>query len=438
MIDHLPKQERSALWCSPGLGKTGVCLHYVNDLLTSGRSDGVLIIAPIRVCATTWPDQVENWDHSSWMKVANLRHKDGIKAWEEGSADIYLINPEMLPKIVAKLIKGRKKLPVDTLIIDEISLASNPTSKRFNSIRPHLKHFARRVGLTGTPVPNSHLDVFAQTRLLDDGERFGTSFYKFRSEYFESDYMGFKWTLRKGAKEAIDAKLSDLCLVMLGDDWLDVPECSTIDVDVSLPPDALKMYRTMEKDLLVQFDKADVEAMSAAVLVGKLLQFSSGSVYDENKDVRVIHDAKTKALLKIRKDLKNEPILVLVNYIHEKERLLRDIPGAELFDEKRLADWKAGKIKTWIANPRSLSHGIDGLQHGGRTIVWYTPTYSWQDYTQTNARLVRTGQSSETRVYRLLGSGTIDHAVIEAIRAKGENESGLMQAVKNLRRLRDF
>ena len=435
MIEHVRERTESALFCSPSMGKTVVILDVISDWLLNGHSKGVLIVAPIRVCSITWPNQIRQWDHSSWMRVAHLRTKEGLQAWKNGSADVYLINPEQLQKLVP-LMFTKKNIPADTIIIDELSQAKNPTSKRFNALRTYLPLFKRRCGLTGTPVPNNYLDLFAQIRMLDDGKRLGKSFHQYRQQHFESDYMGFKFTIRPGSKEIIDQKISDLALVMLGDDYLDIPTCSTEDIEVALPAEAKAAYKTLEKELLLELEKSDVVALSAAALANKLLQMTSGAVYAEDKSVvHEIHTAKIDALKKLRKKHGNEPMLVLVGYKHESARVLKAISGSRMFDEKDLGEWQRGEIHTWVADPRSLSHGIDGIQKGGRIAVWVTQPWSSEIVIQTNARLVRTGQSSETLIYRLLCSGTIDDAVVEALREKSDTQSGMFKALKALQNM---
>ena len=431
MVDWCVDNPSSALFVSPGKGKTVCTLAALDRLIQSGESRGALIIAPLRVCSITWPNQVERWNHSKRFRVAHLRTKQGMQAWQAGSADIYLINSEQLIAKAPILFKG-KVLPVDTLIIDELSLAKNPTSKRFKMLRKYLPMFKQRIGLTGTPVPNNYLDLYGQIRLLDDGKRLGKSFSEYKNRFFyPADYMGYTFKLSPGAKEEIDALLSDLCLVIIGDES-DLPASSVVDVPVTLPTDARKAYRTLEKELLIEIKDKEVVALTAATLCNKLLQITGGAVYDDEKSVVPVHTAKIEALRKIRKQHKDEPILVLTAFKHESARILAEIEGAEMFDERRLQDWQDGKIKMWVADPRSLSHGIDGLQKSGRIAVWFTLTYSNETYIQTNARLIRTGQSAETLIYRLIATNTIDDAVAEALREKTNTQSGLMSALKAL------
>ncbi len=435
--------------------------------MVNGLSRGALIVAPLRVCSITWPNEVRKWDHSSWLTVAHLRTPEGREAWDKGTADIYLINPEQLnskevtrtcskckgegcghcdnagakttktPGFVERCIKNRKRLPVDTLIWDELSQAKNHASKRVNALRAHQGKFKQIWGLTGTPAPNSYLDLFAQIRFLDGGKRLGPSVHRYRQAYFESDYMGYKYEIKEGAKEKIDAKIADIALVRMGDDYLDIPTTQSIDIEVKLPAKAMAQYRELEKELLLELEKSDVVALSAATLTMKLIQVTSGAVYGEDRIINVIHDAKVKAIQKLRKQHKNEPILILTMFKHEKARLLEAIDGAVEFHEDLMPKWRAGKIKTMIAQPQQLSHGIDGLQDAGRIAIWSSLTYSNEMYIQTNARLIRTGQSAETIVYRIMAPGTMDDAVAEALREKGDTQTGLLVALKNLQQMRE-
>jgi len=435
MLNFGVGKDRCLYFCSPSMGKTAVTLQLLSDSILDGKSRGALIVAPIRVGLITWPNQVRKWDHSAWMRCVNLRTKEGIQAWRDGTADIYLINPEMMQKLLPELMK-QKSIPVDTLVVDEISLAKNHSSKRFKALRQYIDRFPYRIGLTGTPVPNNYMDLFAQVRLIDDGERLGRSFTKFRDSHFVSDYMGYKWTIRDGAKELIDSRLSDIGLVMLSDDYLDVPTCSTEDVDITLTSEARSQYKTLEKELLLQLKDSDVVALNAATLTMKLLQVTSGAVYGEDRVVNELHSCKMDALKKLRKKHGKEPMLVLTAFKHEQERILREIKGSKMFHEKDIEEWRAGRIHTWVAQPASLSHGIDGLQDGGRIAVWMSLTWSNEAYQQTNARLVRTGQSFETIIYRLIAKDTIDEAVAEALRDKSNIQNGLFNALKALQALR--
>jgi len=437
MIDHLLENDRAALFVSPGKGKTVVTLTALDTLATCGQLRGALIVAPLRVCSITWPAQVERWAHTRWMRVAHLRTAEGLKAWHEQAADIYLINSELLPNRLPLMFPKRKSFvcPVDTLVIDELSLAKNPQSKRFKALHKHLGDITRRWGLTGTPIPNNYLDLFMQVKMLDDGSRLGRTFTGYRDAYFyPADYMGYTYKLVTGSKEAIDAKLADLALVLIGD-GTDLPSSSVVDINVTLPTEARKQYKTLEKEMLAEIAEGEITAPSAGVLVNKLLQLTSGAVYDEDRNVLLVHTAKISTLRSVLDRHQGEPVLVLCAFKHESARVLEAIPGAKMFDEAAMADWQAGKIPVWVADARSLSHGIDGLQVSCRIAIWVSLTYSHETYVQTNARLIRTGQTAETLIYRLICSGTVDDAICEALRDKSDTQSGMLFAVRALQRM---
>lgn len=437
MSEWLATHDAAGLWAEPGMGKSVVTLDHLDHLLTSGLSRGALILSPLRVSLCTWPSQFERWDHSKWMKVANLRTPEGLKSWREGASDAYLLNFDMLVTragskkkgFIDTYLKGQKELPVDTLVIDETSCFKDASSKRFKALAPYVKMFKQRIGLTGTP--GNYEALWSQVKLLDGGERLGVSYTAYLARYFTTDYMGYTYTLKPGAKEEIDAKISDLCLVMLGADHLDIPPTHYEDIEVTIPAEARKQYKTLEKELLLEIEKSEIIALNAAVLMNKLLQVVGGAVYDLERNIQVIHTAKVDALKKLVKNLKGEPLLVLVAYKHESARILKAIPQARMFHEKDLDEWCDGKIPVWVADARSLSHGLDRLQHGGSKLCWFTLTWG-EAYQQTNARLVRTGQEKPTTVYRLLVPGTADDAVVEALRNRSDTQTGLMTALKNL------
>jgi SNF2 family DNA or RNA helicase len=434
MVEHLLANERAALFVSPGKGKTVVTLTALDTLATCGMLKGALIVAPLRVCSITWPAQVARWSHTSWMKVANLRTAEGLQAWLDGSADIYLINSELLPNRLPLMFPKRKTFvcPVDTLVIDELSLAKNPQSKRFKALHKHLGGITRRWGLTGTPIPNNYLDLFMQVKMLDDGKRLGVQYSGFRDDWFyAADYQGYTYKLVTGSKEKIDRRLADLALVMVGDPT-DLPSSSIIDIPATLPPAARKQYKTLEKEMLAD---GEITAPSAGVLVNKLLQMTSGAVYDEDRNVLPVHDAKLDALRSLLEKHKGEPVLILSAFKHESARILAAIPEARMFDEMLLGEWQDGRIPVWVADPRSLSHGIDGLQKSCRIAIWCSLTYSHETYVQTNARLIRTGQTAETIIYRIIAPGTIDDAVAEALRDKSDTQTGMLHAVRALQRM---
>jgi hypothetical protein len=274
-----------------------------------------------------------------------------------------------------------------------------------------------------------------QVRMLDDGKRLGVKYSGYKDDWFyAADYMGYVYKLVTGAKEQIDRRLADLALVMVGDPN-DLPSSSIIDIPATLPPAARKQYKTLEKEMLAEIADGEITAPSAGVLVNKLLQLTSGAVYDEDRNVLPVHDAKLDALRGLLDKHRGEPVLILTAFKHESARIIAAIPQARMFDEMLLGEWQDGRIPVWVADPRSLSHGIDGLQKSCRIAIWCSLTYSHETYVQTNARLIRTGQTAETIIYRIIAPGTIDDAVAEALKNKSDIQSGLLHAVRALQRM---
>ena len=438
MTQHLLSHPVAALFCGMGIGKTVATLDAVDHLAVDFKITGALIVAPLRVATMTWPAEVEKWDHLSWMKIANLRTPEGRKALHDGTAQLYVINFEMLQQL-AGWIGNAKELPFQVAIIDELSKAKDRTSKRIKAIRPIIwKHCPRRWGLTGTPTPNSEMDLYAQILLLDGGKRLGKSWTRFRDQYFkQADYMGYKWEPRDDTPAKIKEVLSDITISMRTSDWCDLPDTREVDVDIELPKTAVDAYKEMEREMIVAFQSgSEAVALNAAVKVKKMLQLTSGAIYVDGTDkYEVVHTAKYDAVEKTLKAIRtpHKGVLVVYQYRHELFELKRRIKGAVDFKEANLEDWNSGKIAVMLCHPLSMSHGLN-LQAGGKDIIWITPTYSSEEYDQLNARLYRRGQEDVTTVYRVLAKNTIDWVVAEILRNKGQRQDDLL---KSLRRYYD-
>lgn len=426
MIEHLKRHSQAAAFVSPGLGKTSAVLSCINDDFLDGEDGTTLVVAPLRVARLTWPNEIAKWDQFRWMKPEILCGQP-----PSGKAPIYCINYERLPEL--KDLSFCKRV-----VFDELTRAKNPQSSRINHLRPLLKGHSRW-GLTGTPRPNSLLELFAQVRLLDDGKRLSPSFTHYRSAYFTPiDHMEYNWVPKPGAEERIYSRISDLAITLRASDYLDVADTIVEDVEVALPKEAHGLYKQLERDLVVAMqDKGDVVAVNAAVLVGKLLQITGGTVYTDEKQVIEVHDGKLKALKRILADTEGS-VLIATNYIHERERVVRalgpDAVDAATFRGDIERAWNGGKIKWLVADPRSLGHGLN-LQEGGHTMVWYSPTYSREQYDQFNARLARKGQKRVPIVYRILCPGTIDDAVVESLREKGDGQKEMLRVLTEWRHM---
>lgn len=444
---HLKENLEALLFAGMGLGKTAAVLSASDWLFADGDMTGLLIVAPLRVAVLTWPDEVEKWDNFQYMKISDIRTKQGKKDWENGASHIYTINYESLPRFTNDYIKGHRasELPVDSVLFDEIDNAKNPSSKRIKTFRQYARaKFRRAWGMTGTPIPNSRRDLFAQVRLIDQGKTFGTKYTPWERQYFEAENHWSqypKMILRPGAAEALEKATAHLALVLRSEDWLKIPPVRTIDIPVALPAAAKKIYAKVEKELLALLENgSEVLAVNQAVLVTKLLQISSGAVYvQEGDDVatrraETLHMAKIDALRKLHKDIDGEPLLVGCWYRHEVDRILEAFPDARKFENHLLKDWNTGKIPMLVSHPKSIGHGLN-LQHGGRSVCWFSHNHNRGLFDQFNARVARQGQSKETMIYRLISPGTIDDAVIGALESKGDDQNAFLKTLKNVKRL---
>jgi SNF2 family DNA or RNA helicase len=434
LIDKMLSNNVVAGFVGTGIGKTASALYALNELLLNLEIRAALIVAPLRVVNLTWPHECQKFEQFKWLRVVSLRTEEGRKAFVEGSAQAYLVNFEMLPKLEG-LIKQRKgSLPYDLEIIDELHIARSHSSKRINGFRK-LPRATRRWGLTGTPAPNSLMDLFAQARLLDDGAALGKSFTQFQQRWFSSDWMGWSWTPKPFAKEQIHKAIAHMTVTLSSEQWLDIPDTFVIDEEIELPE--REGYKKLKRELLLEIKDQTITAANAAVLIGKLQQYVSGAVYTE-EGYEVIHNAKLDALEKLYKRLK-KPLFVACHFRSEQARIKERFPEAVLFEAAKTAEeqqaliakWNAKKIPMLVASPDSAGTGLN-LQDGGDTIVWFTLTYSRLKYIQTNARLARRGQQNVTTVIRLLCPNTVDDAVTEALRCKETEERSLLSALRIL------
>lgn len=446
-IPHLIENQEALLFAGMGLGKSASVLAATDFLLSDGDLKGLLIVAPLRVSVLTWPDEIELWDQFRYLEIASLRTKAGKKAWDNGEAHIYTINYESLPRFINERIKGKRasELPVDSVLFDEIDNAKNPSSKRIKTFRQYARaKFSRAWGMTGTPTPNSRRDLFAQVRLIDQGKTFGTKYTPWERQYFEAENAYSQWPkmiLRPGAKEALEEAIAHMALVLRSEDWLKIPPVRMVDIPVTLPKEAKRVYADVEKELLALLENgSEVLAVNKAVLVTKLLQITSGAVYvqegedESTKHAETLHTAKIDALRKLHEAIDREPLLVGCWFKHEVDRILEAFPEARKFENHLLKDWNAGKIPMLVAHPKSIGHGLN-LQHGGHNICWFSHNHNRGLFDQFNARLARHGQKKETLIHQLIVPGSIDDAVIGALHMKGSDQETFLRTLRNIKRL---
>ena len=439
-VDFIEQHPQCGIFLDMGLGKTAIALTAAAHLLyDSFEVSRILIIAPLRVARDTWLGELGKWEHLKGLRMERVlgTPRERIAALSR-PADVYIINRENVEWLV-RHYAGRK-LPFDMLVIDELSSFKNNRAKRFLALKKVLGQFTRVVGLTGTPAPNGLADIWPQMYLLDRGVRLGRTMRSYLDMYFDTpnSWLPYKRELKPGAEEAIYRRISDICVSMRATDHLQMPERVDNVIELTLSPREEKLYRQMERDMLLPYADGDVLALNAATLAGKLLQLANGAVYDEFHNIRVIHDRKLDALEDLVEAANGKPILVMVNYRHDLTRIRQrlgkyspDNPTGvrELKTASDMEDWNAGKSPVAATQPASTGHGLN-LQQGGSTIIWFGLNWSLELYEQANARLWRQGQKETVVVHHLVVKGTMDEQVMRALRDKAAGQNALMAAVR--------
>ena len=432
-IRRIEEHPRYALFLDMGLGKTVVTLTAIQDLIYDRAAvSRVLIVAPRSVAEATWQDEAEKWEHLYLTFSTVLGTRTQREAALGRKADCYVVNRE---NVVWLCEHYRYELPFDMLVIDESSSFKNPRAKRFRALRKALPGFSRVVLLTGTPAPNTLMDLWAQMYLLDRGAALGRTLTAYRLRYFLPDKtngpMVYSYKLRSPAAEKeIYARIASEVMSLKAADYLKLPRRMDNFVRVTLPARARETYRKLEKELVLSFDAAEVTATSAAALSNKLLQLANGRVYTDTHGVVDVHDAKIAALSEIKSANEGKPLLVFYAYQHDREKLLANFREAVLLrgaDEVRA--WNAGEVPLLLAHPASTAYGLN-LQAGGHIIVWYGLTWSLELYEQANARLYRQGQQMPVMVHHLVAAGTMDEQVMRALKRKAAGQEALLAAVR--------
>ncbi|EJH4518185.1 DEAD/DEAH box helicase [Staphylococcus pseudintermedius] len=431
-IDKIIENKKYGLFLDMGLGKTVSTLTAFSDLQLLDTNK-MLVIAPLNVAKDTWADEIDKWEHLKHLRVSKVlgSPKQRIAALNK-EADIYVTNKENTKWLCDQY---KKDWPFDMVVIDELSTFKNLSSQRFKAIRKKQPLIKRFVGLTGTPSPNSLLDLWAQVYLIDRGERLETSFSRYRERFFKpthqvSDHV-FNWELRDGSEEKIYELIEDVCLSMKAGDYLDMPERIDAVQSVNLSSKERKLYDELEKHYILESEEdGTIVAQSGASLSQKLLQLSNGAVYTDDESVRHLHDRKLDKLEEIIEESQGQPLLVFYNFKHDKERIMERFDEVVTLDDKGYKDkWNEGKVKILLAHPASAGHGLN-LQKGGHIIVWFGLTWSLELYQQANARLYRQGQTHTTIIHHIMTDNTIDQKVYQALQNKKLTQEDLMQAIK--------
>ena len=417
------------------MGKTVSTLTAIDILMRDNfEIKKVLVVAPLRVAQTVWDAEIEKWDHLKGLRVSKVL---GTKQQRENAlaveADIYVINRENVVWLVDAF---GHVWDFDMLVIDELSSFKSTSSKRFRKLRTVRPLIKRVVGLTGTPAPNGLLDLWPQMYLLDRGERLESTVTKYRMKYFSAGaskgHIVYEWKIKQGAEEEIWQKIDDITVSMKAIDWLDMPECQNI-FRLSVTSSAeKKLYDALLKDKVLPTAQGEgIVAETAAALAGKLLQMANGAVYDADRVVHHIHDAKLDVLDEIVEEAQGETLLVFYGYKHDKARILARHPEAvELSSEDSIRQFQQGVKGLYIAHPASVGHGLN-LHTGGNVVVWFSVPWSLELYQQANTRLYRQGQTQTVRIYHIITQGTIDEDVIQAIENKATTQDRLLEALKH-------
>lgn len=462
-------QRKNFLAAGIGVGKTAATLDAIRDLLDEGAVARVLIIAPLLVAEDTWPNEIALWDFArplTFELLTGVADRREYRAKVE--ADIHIVNRELVPWLVEF---WGDEWPYDMVVIDEFQSFKNPRKRtepsktqikaaeeaareatgddedaypkalkrelakikrnytRFGALCRVLKHIDYMVGLTGTPSPNGLLDLWAPTYLLDNGERLGATFTAFRDRWFKSDFRGYTWTPHEHSQGEIMGRLSDIMVAMRTEDYAELPEISYNTIRAPLPDKVMAEYREFERTLVSQM--YDVSAQTQGVLINKLLQFASGSMYRDDETIVPVHDVKLRALENLVEEANGAPILVAYNFRFDLERILKKFPQAVFLgdDASAIKKWNNGKIQMLVGHPASMGAGLN-LQHGGNIACWYGVSFNLEHYLQLNGRLYRPGQKNKVMIHHIVAPGTADERVLAALQSKGATQDSVMDAAK--------
>lgn len=430
--DFIVSHKISAVLLEMGLGKSVISLSAINELMLDYFDvSRTLVIAPLRVAISTWPEEIKKWEHLKYLtySVVTGSEKERIDALKK-PAHIYIINRENVDWLITK--SGFKWF-FDMVVIDELSSFKSYQAKRFKSLlkaRPKVK---RIVGLTGTPSSNGLMDLWAEFRLLDMGERLGRYITHYRQNFFIPDKRNqqiiFSYKPKDGAEKVIYQLISDITISMKSKDFLKMPECIMNEVVVSLSEKEQKLYDSLKKDMVLSIEDEEIDAINAAALSSKLLQMANGAVYNDDKESIHIHDRKLDALEDLIEGANGKPVLIAYWFKHDLTRIKERFDVREIKTGKDITDWNEGQIPIAIIHPASAGHGLN-LQLGGSTLIWFSLTWSLELYQQTNARLYRQGQDSTVVIHHILTKGTIDEDVMKALKAKERIQDALIDSVK--------
>ncbi len=446
-IDQILRIHKLGLFLDMGLGKTVTTLTAVRVLKYDRfQVRKVLIIAPKKVAEGTWTKEKNKWDHTRILRVSQVLGSQAkrIRALNT-PADIYITNRENVVWLVEYY---KNDWPFDMVVVDESSSFKSHSAKRFKALASAGGHIDRMVLLTGTPSPNGLDDLWSQVFLLDGGERLGKRYTQFRERYFQPDKRGadgmiYSYSAKPGSEQGIMERISDICISMKAEDYLQLPDITYHEIPVELDAKSGKAYRNFEREMVLVLPRdEEISVTSAAALSNKLLQLANGAVYDEDHGVHEVHSCKIEAFMELVESLQGKPALVFYNFQHDKVRLLAALAKTELRIRELKGtqdedDWNKGRIDILLAHPASSAYGLN-LQQGGNHVVWFGLTWNYELYTQANKRLHRQGQTEKVIIHHLVCSGTRDEDVMAALNRKDDVQKWVMESLKaRIRSYRD-
>jgi len=398
----------------------------------------VLVIAPKKVAEGTWTKEKDKWDHTKILRVSPVLGSQAkrIRALNT-PADLYIINRENVCWLVDYY---KNTWPFDMVVVDESSSFKSHKAKRFKALSSMSSHIDRMVELTGTPSPNGLNDLWSQVFLLDGGERLGKRYTQFRERYFQPDKRGpagmvYSYEAKPGTEESILEKISDICISMKSEDYLQLPDVTYHQILVVLDAKAEKAYRELERKMVLELpEEEEISVTSAAALSNKLLQLANGALYDDDHGVHEVHNCKVEAFMELIESLQGKPALVFYNFQHDKARILKALEKSklrirELKTTQDEDDWNKGEVDILLAHPASCAYGLN-LQQGGNHVIWFGLTWNYELYTQANKRLHRQGQTEKVIIHHLVCNGTRDEDVMQALERKEDVQNWVMQSLK--------
>lgn len=438
-IDRIIEIKKIGLFLDMGLGKTVITLTAIRELMYNRfEVRRVLVIAPKKVAEGTWTKEKDKWEHTKILRVSPVLGSQAkrIRALNT-PADMYIINRENVSWLVDYY---RNSWPFDMVVIDESSSFKSHKAKRFKSLASIGSHIVRLVELTGTPSPNGLNDLWSQVFLLDGGERLGKRYTQFRERYFDPGDRGnnivYNYKAKPGSEDSILAKISDICVSMKAEDYLQLPDIIYHQVPVILDAKAEKAYRDLERKMVLELpeDETDISVTSAAALSNKLLQLANGALYDDVHEAHEVHGCKLEAFVELIESLQGKPVLVFYNFQHDRERLLKVLEksGLRIRELKTIQDeddWNDRKVDVLLTHPASSAYGLN-LQQGGNHVIWFGLTWNYELYTQANKRLHRQGQTEKVIIHHLVCSGTRDEDVMQALERKDDVQNWVMKSLK--------